>query len=566
MNKIFKDERDLWRLTIVSRLLFSQLDDYEFILRHKVKEMSKIDDENEVMDIFERMNTECQRQSGYGLSYMLNAYYNASLAYKDSKLWGKRRSKSKKDFCLKLFIKKYSPNTPRIRNLLRSMPGNYEDETLLDSLTEVDENGMEKVDVCFLLLISWGVVNPFKERNKNDKNDNERLDAMSDLFTTLDDYLKGEIGICSNFRIVKITHQEFLDRLEHGDAPSVAELWSMVDIIGKTMKDHEIESISNDPIECERMPLSGIWIDDVDKGENRFWVFPINLKMAFQYTKSNSGWTLLPFEFVCFKPDVVDSDTWYCVMVTAKANEELVLGGKASNDEIVYSDYEFETSETGDYPIKLSFKINGAVPEWHKWQCFLKLSEEDPKYLEYKRELEELYPEQSILAKDLMCYHKWMIDMRWALVAIDHDYLYVSDLKSISNYRMISAGSVSHSKDMYGETDKDDYVYMPSTSNQTENLRDIEISKEQPIYIIPRDVKTTCTFVKYTEKEDYETFRDIVKFTNYGDQITIYKIQRNGKVQEVICFNKFSRVFELKKIMSQYGVKKFTSKRELFNL
>lgn len=550
----------------MSRLLFTRPENSEPVLRRKVAEISKITDEPEISDIFDRMNEECIRQTQYGLSYMVNAYKNATDAYSDNELWENQRTAAKRIICLKLFIQNYSPDTPVIKDLLDSIKGKNSDYKVPARLTGTNKDGTEKVDVCFLLLLAWGIINPFRFRTRNEKSPQESMKPMLCLLDELDKYLEGKMGVFEKIPVISDIHREIMDNLENHQMLTTAQLWSYLDVIGETLRMYEIENLDQIVNETSVLHLPGIWIDDADKGENRFWIFPVNLKMAFQYRRSDNGWwRLVPYEFILYKPNPDEPETWYTAMITSKANEAIVLGEPVSADEMAVCDFELEYA-SNDMIEKVSFiPIEEPVPEWHDWRSFIRVTESDDRFVEYIGELKSFYPENSMCEGCLdIDRHQWMIDIQWALVAIDEDYLYISDFKTPPYYRMRKADK-NEDKEY---SDVDDYVYKPSASSVKRNLIDLEISVEQPLYRIPRKPKSKISYPDakgkeklLREKEDFKIFCDIVRNTNFGDQITIYQHKR-----KVICFNKFGKIYELSKIVQEYGVKKFTSREDLFNI
>ncbi len=127
------------------------------------------------------------------------------------------------------------------------------------------------------------------------------------------------------------------------------------------------------------------------------------------------------------------------------------------------------------------------------------------------------------------------------------------------------------------------YSYsVSSTDAKSLSLFGIEISDEQPMYIVPRDPlffeeldkrlnakSLVADFPNRAERQEflrrYEDFKETVMNTEFAHQVTIYKNLPNGS-PPVLCFNQISRTFRIDEIVEWFGVKKITSREQLSNL
>lgn len=117
--------------------------------------------------------------------------------------------------------------------------------------------------------------------------------------------------------------------------------------------------------------------------------------------------------------------------------------------------------------------------------------------------------------------------------------------------------------------------------NPSFNLFGLEISEDQPMYVVPRN---PMFYAKLNKKRNvkflvndfpnwgerrafmrrYEDFKETVMSTEYKHQVTIYKNLPNDS-PAILCFNQISRTFVIDEIVEWFGVRKFTSREELIN-
>ncbi|MDE7431092.1 MAG: hypothetical protein K2N34_04150, partial [Lachnospiraceae bacterium] len=300
--------------------------------------------------------------------------------------------------------------------------------------------------------------------------------------------------------------------------------------------------------------LPGIWIDDADNGENRFWIFPSNYQMAFCYYLNENALELIPYEFsILSDGDISENDI--CVIITPEGNEKIITDGITPNDQAVYADFDVTLLEDSESIVEVSLTpLNRKVGYWFDWNKFTKLDKTDNRYSKFLEIIIEHYSsnEMKVVSK-VKCDYTWMINIDSALVAIDNDYLYVA--KPPQNLYFYLT-----------KTDDDEFQYVhKKVSEGISGLSLLKPSSQNPIYLIRRKDSQYERFDSYfvTQNEEvraeYERFKEVVINTNIDDQITFYDVMRHGKFLQRICFNRYSRMFDLNQMLKHYGVKKLTS-------
>lgn len=331
----------------------------------------------------------------------------------------------------------------------------------------------------------------------------------------------------------------------------------------------------NSHVELNGYAMKGIWVDDADDQRKRFWVFPNNKLMAFCFRFKNREWILEPFEFVFSKLEHEYEFADTCAMATTRGNRQAILNGKIEEDELVRLWYKLEDRDDEGHfqTIRFEPESGSEYPYWMDWRSFRRLPWEDSLAVEYMNVIEEIYRGSEMLRGfDYRNIGPWLTDFQDSLVGLDADFLYLVDF-ALDKKGYLEKISGTDEYPLY------DYYVDFAMRNQGFSLFGVEISAEQPIYVVPRNpsfyevldekLKARNLIDVMPDRAErnaflrrYEDFKETVLSTEFADQVTIYKNLPDDS-PEVLCFNRISRTFILDEVMEWFGVRKFTSREEL---
>ncbi len=533
-----------WRSAVNSRLLFNAPQDASALLRRNADTMSEITNPTDITDIYNRFNEKCIEDTGYSLEYILNAYRNASEIYVSRDFWEGRRATRKK-FTLKLFIKRYMPESPLMENIINEISDHDNDDKLISQFFIKDKD-FENIDICFIVLLTWEIIRPYTERPHKDMTPDAT--QLLTFLETLSEKIKGQSGAFE----YPIILDDYITIVKNASTSmTIAQVWSVLDEIGSCLQNLSIDETTRAGVTSYIFNLPGIWIDNGDNGESRFWIFPANYKMAFCYELNKGTLILKPYEFTIYSYGDDPQDD-KCGLITAAGNEQIIVHSYSCNDQLVYADFSFDGPETIDMITEVLLEpLNRNIGEWFDWTKFIRLQENDQKYHKFSRLLDEHYNVNPMLTiHEVRCDYKWMIDVSSALVAVDKEFLYIKE--PIENTRFYLSRK---------DGDIFNYLSNIATTKHT-GLQSLSISENNPMYLIKRNEDQyehlNGFFARQDEKtrSEYKLFKELASNTKLDDQITIYTITRHGKTFKRLCFNSFSRIFDFDYVIKHYGVEK----------
>lgn len=543
-----------------SRLLFRTEAEYRRLVGVSFETIRDCrDDEAALERYYDILNRECRQQCGENLYAMVAAYIEASdiCTGQDFDWMERRQLASRKKFCRWLFR---TTSTAGKRMTLdeesRFSPKRC-DAKLFEAFYPDGIEGGRAYDLVFVLLITFGVIKPYslssaRSRDISAEEAAKSCDAMTALVTTLRDDTP-QMGVLPKPGVFDISLEQLRqDEVKGYENYSIARLWNMLNTIEDAcIAVSSPQKLAETNTEITGYSMPGIWVDDADRGKSRFWIFPENKFMAFCYQKSGAAWELIPYEFSFYsqRGDNDMDDT--CIFITAKGNEQVIDdGGIMQSTEIVPAKYHLgEADEYGSFG-KISFEIETrCCPEWFNWHSFKRLPRASTLHQRFMHLSTNIYNPESPHSHLFRNTAPFLTDALDALVATDGDFLYVSDLPKPDKYIL--------------RCDKDDnerFWYEPYYKNgePSRNLRNLVISSEHPLYIIPGYFNLD----KHTT-ERKRRFAEAVMNTELSNQVTIYHTSRHPR--GVLCFNNFSVTFPLDNgELESYGVEIITDRKEFF--
>ncbi len=564
---------------IKSRLLAYSDEGYVDLLEKDVDSFRKRDryaSEEELEPIMDNLREAFEGVGAFGPEYMIRSYITASDAFnlKDFD-WGKNKQlSSRKKFCRWMFRQAYM-NNPDLYDSFFSPK--KEDWELFRCFKPNDDDAAEEIDIVFTMLLTFQVIRPFGSdsmRALKYSSPLEARDRMLELLEVLQNDLPS-FGINKHLNSI-VQAEKILESLdEDADPLPPAAFWGMLNDVSLELKAVSSPAeLLDSHVELNGYAMPGIWVDDAEDGEKRFWVFPNNKLMAFCFYLKNREWILNPYEFVFTKLEYEYEFADVCTIATTKGNHQIFITGKIDPEEIVNLIYHLEDRDyKGRFQTIRFERLKGAdYPYWMTWRCFKRLPTEHRLTKEYMHVINEIYYGSEMLRGfDFRNIGKCITDASDSFVGLDSEFLYLSDisLKKDGYLERIDVG---------GEQPLYDYYSGYSIDITGRNLFSIEISQEQPMYVVSRDplfyaeldVKIKKTIVEAIPNMEerkaflrrYEDFKETVVSTKSTDQVTIYKdLPRNASA--VLCFNKISRTFLLDEIIKWFGVRNFTSRDEM---
>lgn len=568
---------------IKSRLLAYDDEGYVDLLEKDVDSFRKRDrdaSDEELEPIVENFSDALTACDAFGPKYMINAYIRASDVYCSLDFdWGsKKQMATRRKFCRWMFRQAYLKN-PHLYD--DGYSPKREDVELLRLFKPDPESDREEIDIAFTMLLTFDVIKPFGSESVRALKYRSPADRRENMIELLE-ILKEDIP---TFGVMQSLHslEKALDELNDPDfatsAFPPAAMWGILNNIALDMKANSSPAeLLDSHVEQNGYSMPGIWVDDAQENRKRFWVFPENKLMAFCYSFNTSEWVLTPYEFAFSKLEHEFSFDEVCVLATLRGNLQVFMKGKMDEDELARLKYKLDDrDEEGCFQtIRFSLESGSEYPYWLSWRKFMRLPADDPRMQEYMGVIDQIYNQSEMLRS--FSYRNigaCITDTPDCLMGLDGANLYLSDVQVTKNGFLERINAV-------GEYPLYNYYTGFSTEGKSLSLFGIEISDEQPMYIVPRDPlffeeldkrlnakSLVADFPNRAERQEflrrYEDFKETVMNTEFAHQVTIYKNLPNGS-PPVLCFNQISRTFRIDEIVEWFGVKKITSREQLSNL
>lgn len=523
-----------------ARLLFRNDDEYRACLDVTFETVSDRRNDHRMMTAcYDALNNECTAVTGQSLRSQVEAYVRASNLYLGIDFdWGERRQMASRKRFVRMLIRRAAAHTVplSVDEELKFKPRECDSRLTQAICPEGFAEGNN--ELIYLALLTFGIVKPCKinnarSRNISDKDASEQLAAMIELVETVQNDVP-QIGVLSK----RLVFEQVLDVLNQ--ARSEADYsrctpawfwWLLSSIVDSCAVAASPTLVADSMLETIGYSMPGIWIDDYDNGNNRFWIFPENKYMAFCYSRDGQCWTLTPFEF-CFYSSQRDNEiSDVCMFVTAKGNRQLLSAPTVPIDTTEVATMAYTVGERdgkGRFG-EISFEpISVADSTRFNWKKFTRIRFDDKKFEQYARILEELYKPSSPSSMLLTNTAPFMTDALNNLVAIDTDYIYISDIHRPDKF-------VLEKDPTFAEA----YCYNARYRVEPpRNLVNLEISNEHPLYLLPRNAERRGPI-----PNKYKRLIEAIDNTEIHDQITIY--QTTPTAFKTLCFNRFSCIYPL---------------------
>lgn len=482
-NMSVNTEYELISVAYRSRFLFRTDAEYRAALGVSLETVANNRDSERDMRVYAGLLSRASDiVEGMTFDEIISRYASASELYL-SLDWGDRsQMASRKRLCRMLF-RLYATRGMSLdgEEIFRFKIKN-DDERLLQAFFP---NGISKApaaDIGMIALFVFGVIRPWNGENSRgrDTRDSETAAALERLRRMIE-LLREDmprLGSTEKPMVFKQTLKAIDDRLNGRESLAEATpLWMycLITDIGRTCR--SMMSAKQKREAGERMQglyMPGIWIDDADGGQSRFWIFPDNTLMAFCYKRSGMAWELIPYEFNLQLADDPDYyDTYYLIAPEGNLNFILSSERPISESQLAMGNCEAYYGEN-DEPA--TFRLISDVqpsPDWLDWREWKRLSPADPRHAELRTVLRALYDPDNPLSMLLGNRAPELTDSTNALAGRDRKYIYVHDCP--------------HGRFAMMERKPDRFTYEASAraDDSCSGLFELEISEQQPLYALP---------------------------------------------------------------------------------
>ncbi|MDE6026688.1 MAG: hypothetical protein K2G23_01270 [Muribaculaceae bacterium] len=518
------------------------------------------------------LDHECRRRTRSSLEKTVMDYVKASEAYVNVD-WGARTdARARRRFCRMIFRLVATDGmdlTPDEEKKFRLADS---DKELIELFYPGGFDERSAMNMAYVILFAFGITKPWeptKERGY-DLTDEMISDALKDL-RELILQLKEDLPRMGSFEKPLVFDQwvAIIDNhLAHpelfGNCTPVGLMNALTDVANACLSVADPESAVKSAQSMIPIHLPGIWVDDADNGETRFWIFPYNMRYAFCYHEDMNAWVLTPYEFTGQDTD----DTQFadsCYFVTPSGSMKMLRGEhKAENiTQMAHAGYRLEISPEMEEPVKIEFyKRSLAMPGWFEWSEFRRLTPDDERYGRFREALSDMYDPNNAAYGIFRNQGAELTNIMNNLIGRDTETLYVWD------YRLPERFFVTEV-----EPGSDYFVYDSSyiSKRPSFSMRTMEISPEHPLYVIPLSPERTTEKKgddkkKMSAEERQLWLQHFERVMKEADHISVVVILRlPASKTPILFFPEVAAAFPLDmKILTQAGVEKITSRQQFF--
>lgn len=506
---------------------------------------------NEMEIYYGILDRKASELSETNLADFVERYEAASRFYRALD-WGDRtQMASRRRFCRMLFRLFATAGKELTSDEVLKFKVKDADSRLMQAFFPDGPGGTPSVDIGLVTLFAFGVLRPWdSDRSRgHDISDNTTIRSIGRL-RSLIELLRTDIPRLGS-TYAPLVFSEWLgglDMLLSGteDISPCTPVWlaCSMDEIATACRALVIS-------ECQRVEgavfqglyMGGIWIDDADNGQTRFWVFPDNITGAFCYRRNGIGWKLDAYDFRVRPSDVPDRRDSFS-LVAPEANRRYTLSPDyvIEDDQMASGTYD-EKSDTGGESTGISFYEGPRkLPAWFNWRRWERLPGDSVMYQEFRSVLTDIYSPASPQSRLFLNSAPEITDVVNNLTAIDHRYIYIYDWQP-ERFRM-------------RETSPQRFYYegVPRENMSQRALFDLDISPRHPLYAFPITMRRS--------KHGHGPFDRLAEILSEGGNIVnVSIIHPSLGPFAVAMFPDYGYTVQLDMdSLTPLGVKKFTSR------
>lgn len=559
-----RNTKSVLNFSINSRLLFNSKAEAEQFLG--IANLDNVKSEPKIRNYTNMMDEWCEKLFMLSLEELVSLYSKAIEMYKaDSLSFGhiekrekginayeseqnrRRRREYREKIAVKLFIWTYLNNTAA---------GRYSAQRPIDSVSYSKksfeayfstETGEELIDVCFTVLLHWGIVKPH-ESNTYDydiKSDNRREKMLNLLNVLKQEIPKVGIFAAGGLPALDMAIKEITNSIASEYYPTTAEYWLILRQIGCSA----FLSAYEDTMEAAGLETyiprwAGIWIDSEDNGNSRFWVFPDNYQYAFCFRKNekkgvieedDEKWGIELYEFfVCSPKDGVDRD--YIVWSNVESSRNVILNGGSGCDggSVSYMYFDTKKDDHDEICVVNLYSMKKGLPCPLPFRQFNRLSIKDKKFKTAKYHISQPH---------FHCEPNLdMVNLTNALLAVDKDYIYLYD------YDMSKIPFAMQIEEEYGEFIR--YHYSAVNDFCRYNL--CNVGKNDRVIRLSRNIEgSKWKECLASDPDRYQRLCYALNNVDINGMVTIYHFGTDNK-RKIIFFNDFSIGFSFAEYRSTF--------------
>lgn len=406
--------------------------------------------------------------------------------------------------------------------------------------------------ICFILLFAFGIIKPWTGDNSrsHDIRDKDTTDSLIKLLALIKQ-LKDDTPRLGSLE-KPLVYKDWINNIENhihnfellSECTPLMMLTSLIDI-SQGCRSIEIPEVQRVSLEqFQGLYMHGIWIDDADNGQNRFWIFPDNVLSAMCFRREGIVWTMDPYDFrvrEAFNSSYMDrfiilspsGNLCYTLWPEVVASDEQICTGSCER---------MGDNGKGEFDLLKFYEDPYTFPKWMDWHEWKKLDSNDPKFKEFRSVLFEIYnplsPHHILFTNSA----PELSDEVNNMVGQDNKYLYVYDWQpSKFVIKEKTLGVFTY------ECDCNEYETMNS-------LFDLNISEEHPLYAIPKQMER-----RNYGNSQLKRFSEIMTDAENITEVYVIHSDRIKYPRLVLPTYGFSIKLDMDEL-SKIGIKKFTSR------
>lgn len=452
--------------------------------------------------------------------------------------WGDRAQlASRRKFCRMMF-RLYATAGKRLTgDELFAFNIKDDDERLMREFFPNGPAEAPAVDVCLILLFAFGVIRPFKENSRGrDLTDKDTTEALTRLHGLIQ-LLKADIPRLGSTE-KPLAFDEILNAIESRLSGDPERLWpctplwmySRLTLITRICRSLVLpEGLRKESEQLIAISLDGIWIDDSDGGNSRFWIFPKGSRLTFCYEYDGMTWLLKPYEF---RVRLADSPEYWDAFILVPPEENLKYhlhpDTPIDQSQLTTGSIDGQLDPESDEIHRLTFmEDTRPFPAWLTWRTWQRLSPADDRHKRFRTLLSELYDPHHPHSLFLKNTAPELINLVNNLIGRDNSYLYVYDWQP----RRFTIREIAPDQFTYEVADPAD---IPPQS-----FLDMHVSAAHPLYVIPLEINLENS----DNLDDHRRLAEILAAPAYIDEAFIIHSPRTPHPR--LCLPAYSQTLPL---------------------
>ncbi len=242
--------------------------------------------------------------------------------------------------------------------------------------------GVEFYDADFIMLMGWGVVKPKLKQDKD-----ADISSVVEFRKMLEEILaivpKGVLY--DQMPTVDYYLDVIDDAIESGEPMAVLDMWKILHDIGSAIDANK--SIADlgmvmDGVEMFSYELLGIYEDDLDDKDDRFWIFPTDASLMLCCRFGTDGrLEITPFELIFYSDKSGNVKDW-CAINSATVLNSIRAGERVDPKEMTLANFDLDFDEESDDIVSLTLlpRESCGIAEDFPFRKFTRIGKESERY------------------------------------------------------------------------------------------------------------------------------------------------------------------------------------------